>query len=57
MKLAPAHIDDLPQWDFREEDTGIALSRVWPNLGALVILAFGMLLLGARSVRRYPIAG
>lgn len=57
VKLGREHIDDLPQWRYREEGMGAVLGRVWPNLGVLTLLAAGIVLLGIMLMRRYSMAG
>jgi hypothetical protein len=57
VKLVPENIDNLPKWRYREEDPAVVLRRVWPNFAVLAVLALVANLIGARSLRRYPIAG
>jgi ABC-2 type transport system permease protein len=57
VKLAPENIDNLPKWRYREEESATVLSRVWPNFAVLATLALVAVLLGAWTLRRYPIAG
>jgi ABC-2 type transport system permease protein len=57
VKLDPEHIDKLPKWHYREEGAATVLNRVWPNFAALAILTLLAIGFGARTVRRYPVAG
>ncbi|HYP12393.1 MAG TPA: DUF3526 domain-containing protein [Bryobacteraceae bacterium] len=57
VKLDGPGIDQLPKWHYREEPTRSVLTRVLPNLTALLLVAVLVVLWGAKSVGRYPVAG
>lgn len=57
VKLVPENIDQLPQWRYHEESAATVLGRVWPNFGALALVALAVILVGLATIRRYPVAG
>jgi len=56
-KLKPSDLDDLPEFTFREEETGELSARVATAMAGLLLSCFAVGFPAFLALRRYPVAG
>lgn len=57
VKLSTASIDELPRWNWQEENTADVLTRAGTHAAALAMTAALVIALGIFALRRFPVVG